>query len=60
MIVTELGSVRWVEAAVAEGNIMSCTIIWVAFVKVNRWAIAGGEVFGDRKSTPVQELVESE
>jgi hypothetical protein len=57
MIVTELGLSRWVRAAVAEGSSTSCTITWVAFVTVNKWAIAGGELFGDKKSTPVKELI---
>jgi hypothetical protein len=53
IIVTELGSLRCARAAVAEGNSTSCTIMWAAFVTVSRWAIAGGELFGDKKSTPV-------
>jgi hypothetical protein len=60
MIVTELGLLKYVRAAVAEGSSTSCTIMWVAFVTVNRWAIAGGELFGDKKSTPVEGLVKSE
>jgi hypothetical protein len=60
IIVTELGSLRCARAAVAEGNSTSCTIMWAAFVTVSRWAIAGGELFGDKKSTPVWVLAESE
>ena len=52
MINTEDGSVRWARAAVAEEMSVSCTMMCEALVAVKRCAIAGGELFGERKRTP--------
>lgn len=52
MIDTDDGSARCVSAAVAEENIVSCTMIWEALVTVKRCAIPAGELFGERKRTP--------
>ena len=54
MIDTEDGSARWVNAAVAEGSIVSCTMMCEALVTVKRCAFAGGELLGERKEMPGQ------
>lgn len=52
MIDTDDGSARRVSAAAAEESSVSCTMMWEALVTVKRCAIAGGELFGERKRTP--------
>ena len=52
MINTEGASARWVRATVAEESNVSCTMMCEALVAVKRCAIAGGELFGERRRTP--------